>query len=175
MLTFAAYFRANKHTGNQFILHLCSCIILFSKDYSATHCWFCWHDTVIVCILFQQFKSGTFLTEENYSANSLWTFTTGGLSCVFANKSLHVCFGAITVSHSSVMGICWRIHNSFPFSFLERTFLRYANIQMWEVVEYKYFVTVLKYIFLVSVLYSTTYFSDDFWILLLTFLTGSLL
>ena len=34
--------------------------------------------------------------------------------------------------------------------------------QRWEVVEYKYFVTVLKYILLVSVLYSTTYFSDDF-------------
>ena len=28
-----------------------------------------------------------------------------------------------------------------------------ANIQRWEVVEYKYFVTVIKYIFLVSVLH----------------------
>ena len=37
-----------------------------------------------------------------------------------------------------------------------------AHMQRWEVVEYKYFVTVLKYIFLVPVLYSTTYFSDDF-------------
>ena len=34
--------------------------------------------------------------------------------------------------------------------------------QRWEVVEFKYFVTVLKYIVLVSVLYTTTYFSDDF-------------
>ena len=30
-------------------------------------------------------------------------------------------------------------------------------VQRWEVLEYKYFVTVLKYMFLVSVLYSTTY------------------
>ena len=37
-----------------------------------------------------------------------------------------------------------------------------GSFQRWEVVEFKYFVTVLKYIFLVSVLYSTTYFSDDF-------------
>ena len=43
--------------------------------------------------------------------------------------------------------------------------------QRWEVVEYKYFVTVLKYIFLVSVHYSTTYFSDNVLLLLLTFLT----
>ena len=35
------------------------------------------------------------------------------------------------------------------------------NDQRWEVVEYKYFVTVLKYMFLLSVLYSTTN-SDDF-------------
>ena len=34
------------------------------------------------------------------------------------------------------------------------------TIQRWEVVEYKYFVTVLKYIFLVSVLYSTTFYFD---------------
>ena len=34
--------------------------------------------------------------------------------------------------------------------------------QRWEVAEYKYFVTVLKYMFLVSVLYSTTCFTDDF-------------
>ena len=47
----------------------------------------------------------------------------------------------------------------------------YTPKQRWEVVEYKYFVTVLKYIFLVSVLYSTTCFSDDFLLLLLTFLT----
>ena len=45
------------------------------------------------------------------------------------------------------------------------------DFKRWEVVEYKYFVTVLKYIFLVSVLCSTTYFSDDFLLLLLTFLT----
>ena len=41
----------------------------------------------------------------------------------------------------------------------QKTFI---SPQRREVVEYKYFVTVLKYIFLVSVLYSTTYFSDDF-------------
>ena len=41
--------------------------------------------------------------------------------------------------------------------------------QRWEVVKYKYFVTVLKYMFLVSVLYSTTYFPDHFLLLLLSF------
>ena len=40
--------------------------------------------------------------------------------------------------------------------------LSLSKHQRWEVVEYKYFVTVLKYMFLVSVLYSTTYFPDDF-------------
>ena len=38
----------------------------------------------------------------------------------------------------------------------------FVEEKRWEVVEYKYFVTVLKYMFLVSVLYSTTYFSDYF-------------
>ena len=49
--------------------------------------------------------------------------------------------------------------------------LKSADLQKGEVVEYKYFVSVLKYIFLVSVLYSTTYFSDDFLLWLLTFWT----
>jgi len=48
--------------------------------------------------------------------------------------------------------------------------LKSADLQKGEVVEYKYFVSVLKYIFLVSVLYSTTYFSDDFLLLFLHFL-----
>ena len=41
--------------------------------------------------------------------------------------------------------------------------------ERWEVVEYKYLVTVLKYIFLVSVLYSTPNVSDNFLLLILTF------
>ena len=41
-------------------------------------------------------------------------------------------------------------------------FVHGGSMQRWEVVQYKYFVTVLKYIFLVSVFYSNTYFSDDF-------------
>ena len=36
------------------------------------------------------------------------------------------------------------------------------DLKRWEVLEFKYLVTVLKCIFLVSVLYSTTYFPDDF-------------
>ena len=54
-------------------------------------------------------------------------------------------------------------------AFLSQYFFKQQ--QRWEVVEYKYFVTVLEYIFLVPVLYSTTFFSDDFLLLLLTFVT----
>ncbi len=48
--------------------------------------------------------------------------------------------------------------------------LAYMLHQRWEVTKYKYVITVLKYIFLVSVLYFTIYFSDYFLLLLLTFL-----
>ena len=61
--------------------------------------------------------------------------------------------------------IVWTGRN-MEFKLIDPEEVRQKHTQRWEVVEYKYFVTVLKYIFLVSVLYSTNYFlhylHDDF-------------
>ena len=56
----------------------------------------------------------------------------------------------------------WWDNGVLPLWITAQNQVRPPAAQRWEVVEYKYFVTVLKYMLLVSVLYSTTYFSDDF-------------
>ena len=55
-------------------------------------------------------------------------------------------------SETSVRSAGWRCEETWALD----TILYIYPYQRWEVVEYKYFVTVVKHIFLVSVLYSTT-------------------
>ncbi len=69
--------------------------------------------------------------------------------------------------------MCYTLHERTFSKIHNRGTLRNVHCaykQRWEVTKYKYFVTVLKKIFLVSVLYFTIYFSDYFLLLLPTFL-----
>lgn len=49
--------------------------------------------------------------------------------------------------------------------FLDANFLDCVNYQRWEVMKYKYFITVLEYIFQVSAFHLSVYFSDNFLLL----------